>query len=124
MEGYLMAHHRHPRYQVRGAKATWEPWTFWHLFGRGQISDGARAHELLNIGTHGLEFLARQTPDEGTKILVNVSIPGHPGAFVVRGTVVWIKERKGHKSLRVGVRYTKCPAELVEIVKEIGETVV
>ncbi len=116
-------HHGHPRYEIRNARVAWEYWTFWHRFKNGRVDPEAKARELVNIGTHGLEFNSRQPPEKGSKLLLNVMLPGYPEPFVVRGVVSKIKSREGHESVRVGVKIPKCPGELVDRIKELGETV-
>ena len=116
--------HKHSRYEIQGAQVAWEPWTFWHTFKKGLVKPDAVRHVLMNVGTHGLEFNTLHPPEKKTSVLVNVFLPGEADPFCMRGDVVWAKKREGHRSVRVGVKFRKCPSRLVERIRKISDSVI
>ena len=102
----------------------WEPWTFWHWLKGSRVAQGARAHELVNIGVDGLDFNTRYPPSKGTVLLLNLHMPGRADPFPARGITAGVKSREGHQSVRLRVKFLKCPAELADKIRELGDTVI
>ena len=121
---YRRAQHGLPRYEIKGARVLWEPWTFWHWIKGTRVTPGTHAHEVVNIGADGLDFNTRHPPKKGASLLLNLHLPGRADHFPARGVATGVKSREGHHSVRVRVKFHKCPYELAEKIRELGQTVI
>ena len=116
--------HKHTRYEIRGARVAWEPWTFWHLLKGKRIAPNVRRHEVRNIGADGLDFTTREPPNQGSQILMNLFLPDEALPHMARGYVSRVKTHEGGHNARVRVKFSGCPESLASRIEELGDTII
>ena len=72
---------------------------------------------------HTLEFVTPRPPSMGSRVLVNVFMPGEPYPYVLRGVVAAVKRGKHHQVYDVVVRFRRCPRPLADRIRDEGEAI-
>ena len=119
----MVHHHAQVRYKVPGAQVAWILRSFWHRFQRGRIGADVEHFNLLSVGTHMLEFVTPHPPSMGSRVLVNVFMPGESYPYVLRGVVAAVKRGKHHQVYDVVVRFRKCPPTLADRIRDAGQAI-
>ncbi len=116
--------HKHPHYKLHGARVSWEAWTFWHWLKGGRMASNMRRHEIRTLSIDDVDFITREPPAEGQKVLLNIYMPDEAIPYVVRGVVRRVKAREGKPEALVRVKFRSCPGALAIKIGDLADTVI
>lgn len=62
---------------------------------------------LADIAPGGIAFTTAQPPKEGSRVLLNVFLPGEPQALIARGLVASVRRDQQGETSRVAVKFDR-----------------